>query len=569
MSPVGDTQLLRGGRVANKQKKREAQDRVLALISQGATVEDACKQVNRHRQTFYAWCKDEEWFLRRYEALKQMDPDLSDDDFVKFRQTYFGFSTPGHQQRIVDVIESAEPGSITMILLPPGGGKTTVLGDYYNYKLAYNPNWRFCVISESQFHSRKILGNVANRMTDRNIWPAYIDRFGPFKANDRDIQRKWGADAIQLVNADSGERDYSIESKGAGTSIYGGSFDDIILDDIQSHEKLNTTDKLIGYFQNTLYSRVMRANTKGRIFIVGTRQGQGDFYEELLRLDIVDQLVKIPALDEHGNSYFPPRQSGNDIIGFSEEDLKKIRGIVGEDGWSRQFMQEPVSKRSQSFSPAMIEKCRNKDRGIDPFRVPGVLRIASLDPALGGHAVFTVAGMDYEKLYLLDGRNEEGLARYEDMWEIMEELTKIWQPSIWIIEGNAIQGGIARGDQVQNMAEKYGFSIQVHQTNRNKMDDIIGVKSMAGTFLRGEIDIPDGDDGARSTFAPLVSELLSWREDVPTKMLRQDEVMALWFIHLHWYRMKSTLANRIDRRMNIGGLPWRTGGLPGYGRKSA
>ena len=557
--PVGSTQLVQGPPAVKKQKQREAQDRVLSLISQGSNVTDACKQVGRRRETFYIWCRDHEWFRQRYEDIKSMDTEsMADDDFAKFRLTYFGFATPGHQQKIVDVIEEAKEGSITMVLLPPGGGKTTVLTDYYNYKLGYDPNWRFCVISEGQFLARKILSNVANRMTDRSLYPAYIDRFGPFKANDRDIQRKWGADAIQHVQASSGERDYSLEAKGAGTAIYGGSFDDIILDDIQSRQTLSRTESLLEYFQNTLYSRVMRANTKGRIFIIGTRQGPGDIYEELLKLDIVDQLVKIPALDERGESYYPPRKSNGMTIGYSNEELEKTRKVVGEEAWSRQYMQEPVSKRSQTFTPSMIELCLDKTRGIDPQNPPGIYRLAALDPALAGHSVFRVAAYDAERMYLLDGRNEEGLARYEDMWDIIENLTIKWRPQVWIIEGNAIQGGIAKSDRMVHMGEKYGFGIVAHQTGRNKMDDIIGVASMAGSFLRKEINIPDGDNESRDCFRQLRAELEAWRPDIPTKMLRQDEVMCLWFLHLHWQRMKTNLASQINRHMNIGGLPWRS-----------
>lgn len=559
--PVGDTQLVSGLPAVKQQKKREAQDRVLALLSQGINVVDACKQVGRRRETFYRWCHEEDWFQDRANAVRTLDPEI-ETDFTKFRMTYFGFTTPSHQKRIIDVIEAAEPRSINMILLPPGGGKTTVLEDWYNYILGENPNRRIAVISETRDLGRKILRNVANRMIDRTLYPAYIDRYGPFKPADRELNKPWNSDFITHAQASSGERDYSFEVKGAGSSIYGSSFDDIILDDIQSIKSLQKTQTLLDYFRQTLFSRIMRANSTGRIFIIGTRIGPGDFYEELLKDDIVTNLVKIPAMDEHGHSYFPKQHVPGGEIGFSEEDLSRVRDVVGPEAWSRQYMQEPVSKRGQTFTASMIDKCLDDMRGISPNNPPGMYRIAALDPALAGHSVFRVASYDYDKLYLLDGRNEEGLARYEDMWDIIEQLTIKWQPQAWVIEGNAIQSGIAKSDRILNMSEKYGFSILSHQTGRNKMDDTIGVASMAGTFLRGELSIPYGDDEARQSFNILVNELKAWRPDVPTKLLRQDEVMCLWFLHLQWQRMRSNLASQINRNLNVGGLPWRSGFRP-------
>ncbi len=558
--PVGSVQLVKGTPAQKQRKKRDAQDRVLSLLSQGVSVSDAMKQVSRTRDCYYRWQKEEDWFLDRSRAIRAMSPQPDDEDFVRFRYTYFGFTTPSHQQRIVDVIKSAEPRSINMILLPPGGGKTSVLEDFYNYKLAHDPNWRFCVISETRDLGRKILRNVSNRMVDQTLNAAYIEQFGPFKAPDREMNRPWNSDLITHVQANSGERDYSLEVKGAGSSVYGSSFDDIILDDIQSLKTLTKTKALLDYFKQTLFSRVMRANSTGRIFIIGTRIGPGDFYEELLRQDVVTNLVKIPALDEHGHSYFPKTDVGEGVqIGFSETDLKRVEHVVGPEAWSRQYMQEPVSTRGQTFTTKMVDDAKDHTRGItdgaDP-NAPGMFRIASLDPALAGHAVFRVAGFDYNRLYLLDGANREGLARYEEMWDEIDRLSAKWHPQIWIIEGNAVQSGIARSDTIQDLARKHGFSIVSHQTGRNKQDEVIGVASMAGSFLRGEISIPWGTAEAEQEFAQLCSELQAWRPDVPTKLLRQDEVMALWFLHLHWQKMKSQLANRIDRRVVTKALPW-------------
>ena len=211
----------------------------------------------------------------------------------------------------------------------------------------------------------------------------------------------------------------------------------------------------------------------------------------------------------------------------------------------------------------MILKClRPEPRDRDQGRTRDLSnRFAG--PCLAGHSVFRVASYDYEHLYLLDGRNEAGFARYEQMWDIIEELSIKWRPQTWIIEGNAIQGGIARSDRIRELADRHGFTIQTHQTGKNKMDDTIGVASMAGTFLRGALSIPFGDDGAQKNFALLIDELKAWRSDVPTKMLRQDEVMALWFLHLHWQRVRIQLATPLGRRINVGGLPWKPAGYPG------
>ena len=272
-----DTQFGRGN---PELKKREAQDRVLALLAQGVTVTAAMQQVGRIPNTFQKWCDREPWFMDRANSLRSRDDEAS--EFVTSRKLYLGFDTPWHQQKIVDAIEAAEPRSITMILLPPGAGKTSVLEDWYCLRLAEDPNYRIAVISETRDLGRKILRTVSNRMTDRSLNAAYIDQYGPFKPPDREFNAPWNADILTHVGAKSGERDYSMEVKGAGSSIFGSSFDLIVLDDIQSEKTLGKTDILLRYFRQTLYSRIMRANTTGRIVIVGTRQGPGDFYEELL-----------------------------------------------------------------------------------------------------------------------------------------------------------------------------------------------------------------------------------------------------------------------------------------------
>ena len=556
--PRGDTQVATGSPSQLKAKRREAQDRVILLLASGASVTEAMAQVQRRPQTYYNWCKAEPWFRDRAEQVRNRTPN-EEVGFIDFRRTYFGNPTPWHQEQIVRAIEGAADGTVTMILLPPGGGKTTVLEDWFNYTLAENPNYRIAVVSETATLGKKILGNVQNRMTDETLCPSYIRQFGPFKASDRTQNRPWNATFFTHVQADSGERDYSMEVKGAGAAIYGSSFDLILCDDIQSAETLTRTEALMTYFTNTLYSRVMRANTTGKIVIIGTRQGQGDIYEELLKIDgLVDNLIQIPALDDEGNSYFPRREYDGVELGFTNEMLDKIRRIVGPLAWSRQYMQQPISKHGQTFSQRIVEQCLDELRGINlgTDENPGLYRVASIDPALAGHCVFRIASFDFEDLYLLDGLNFSGYERYDQIWDQMEAFTIKWRPQAWVIEGNAIQGGIAKSDRVTQMAEKYGFLVLPHQTGKNKQDEQIGVASMASTFMAKHVHIPYGTQEARENFQPMIDQLQRWRPDIPTKLLIQDEVMALWFIHLFWQKYRAKFAVRVATNVNRGGLPW-------------
>lgn len=561
-----------------KSKKREAQDRVLSLLARGHTVTEAIRTVGRTRQCYYDHWMKEPWFADRANALRGQ-AERGETPFVEFRRIYFDMPTPWHQQRIIDAIQSAPERSITMILAPPGGGKTSVMEDYFCWLLANDPNFRICLVSKTQALGKKILGRIQNRMVDRGLYGAFIDRYGPFRPEGRERNVTWNKTQMTLVRMNSGERDYSMEVLGVGGQIYGSQYDLIVFDDVQDtgNNAPATVDHLVDYFRQDVFTRITRANSTGKIVIVGTRVGPGDFYERLMNeLDeTAMHVVKIPALIEHPEregtvtSYFPPTTlSDGRKLGFSLDDLERIRFVQGEEVWSRNYMQEPVSKRGQTFTDHMIEDAKDFSRSITSER-PGMFTLGSLDPSLSGFASFKIASYDYERLFLLDGRNEGAVGRYEELYDMVETLSARWLPQAWIIEGNAIQKGLLRDDRLLDLSKKYGFLVLSHQTGRNKQDTTIGVASMAGAFRRGEIRIPWADDQSQATFSQLCKELKAWRPDVPTRMLRQDEVMALWFLYVHWQRARDDLAVKLSDHLRARGLPFRPTNYRYAGRQVA
>lgn len=454
---------------------------------------------------------------------------------------------------------------------------TTTLEDYICYKLGpVDPNLRFCILSEAQSHARKIIGRISRRMTDRVLNPNYIDMFGPFKPPDREQQKPWNADQITIVHNTSDERDPSVEVKSAGSAIYGARYDVIVLDDIQSTKNINQTPQLLEYFRQDVLTR---AGQTGKIIIIGTRVGPGDFYEKLLEEIPEINLVLITALDDQGRSNFPEVEAPDGRkIGWGEPALAKRRAMVGEETWFRVYMQQPQSAAGAVFTTEVIDQAKDKTRTIwlpedrngtkQRPPVPGLDVIGMLDPALAGHCVHRIASYDFEHFYLMDGRNSKGLTRYSQIWDLIEELTIKWHPSVWVIEGNSLQGGIITDDRLVEMEEKYGFRVEAHQTGKNKADETIGVASMEGAFKRREISIPWGDAETRENFAALPVELDKWRSDIPTKYLTQDEVMALWFGYLYWQRVRATLAVKVNQRVITRGLPYTPTAYP-YARSNA
>jgi hypothetical protein len=545
-------------------------ERALSYLAQGMSGAETMRMLNRHPNTYSMWRKQSADFRKRSEAIMARnhgsvrveleavgdEKPLDTRSLAGFRKHYFGYDTYPHQQQMVDAIENASPGSTTMILMPPEWMKTTTLEDYVCKVLAEEPNKRICDLSEALDHAEKCLGRIQRRMTDRTIAEQYIDDFGPFKSPERAAQKVWNKYAIQLLRSTHDERDYSLACRGGTSRIYGSRYDLIILDDIQSRGSLGSTETLVGLFRQDWRTRVSKT---GKIIIIGTRVGRGDFYEELLRLELVDTLVKIPALDltkplgqqsnfpavldEHGDRAY---SASGDPLGWSDEELAKRAHDMGPDIWERVYMQSGRASGAGSFREDIIERCFDDDRdcGGRSRAHRGTGRISGIDPALGGYCALISCSYDAGALYLEGIRNVPGLNRTEEIFQLVEEETIEHLPDYWVWETNSQQKGYAHDDRNFELRDKYGFTILEHHTGTNKLDEKIGVASMASAFSRGEIRLPGTPEG-RKIMEPLVSQLLDWRVGVPAKLLRQDMVMALWFVYLRWQNMRATLQQDI------------------------
>lgn len=564
---------------AQRARARAERNRVsfLNYLTAGCTVADACEKVGINPSTYTQWRKRHEDFRLQVDRVRSgTAPDIDvDTDFITRRRYYFGYETFTHQKQIVAAMEDTPEGGITMILLPPEAGKTTLITDWVSDRVAYHPNDRILYVSETadaQSPAVKVLGNIKDRMVD----PSYDDpdttyeahipewhaKFGPFHDEALDRNKPWNMRYCKVHKA-SGRKDYTFQCAGWRSKVYGARTDWLILDDIQSAEGIGDTGRILDRLRKTFFNRVGK---KGKTVIIGTRVGVDDVYERLAA-EVPERMIRviqIPALDAHGNSYCPEM--------WPEEDLENKRAIVGEEAWLTAYMMQPQAAGATTFTEDMLDAARDPDLQYGVRQDIVSLTISGLDPALGGGNALVVAQTNAKRFNVLAVQVDYGLARNEDIFAVIRSMCR-YRFTELVVEKNSQQRGIARDDRLREMAKIYGFRITEHETGSNKWDFIFGVGAMASGFILGEIRFPDKTPACRKAMDALRTELLAWRPNVDPKLLRQDLVMALWFTWLGWTRkrkkQKRDENHGEDGRWKMRGTPWRPGDMTGrWGRGS-
>lgn len=456
------------------------------------------------------------------------DGPLSWHGFGGFRKVFFGMDTHWFQRQIVDILEASDPGTVTLVLLPPEHGKTSLLEDWLGYKLAVEPEFRCVYASEKQAHARKVIKRIKNRMHPDGPCSAYVERFGPFvpQTGEDAHPQPWSQDYFDVWRRSaSDERDYNMVGLGFGSAVAGTRCDLLVLDDVQSLKSLNWTDKLVDEFRQDWLSR---PGSRGRTVILGTRVGEGDFYERIMELELVDHLVKYPAIDGEGRYLWPER--------YSVKDYERMRRNVGESAWARNYQQQPAAAGDRTFAQAEL------DGASDPLlrhaRRPEHLTIRSCivghDPGFGTNAVF-VAGVTDDRFVALDWRVDKGLTSTAQMAQVIDDTMAHWlgqgvRPAHLVVEDKYVGQGFFADEAFLDLTRKYGCSMSGHRTGYSKYDDDLGVAAMARSFRVGEIVLPGADDpDTLRARAALDAELAAWRPNVKGTKLRQDLVMAMWF----------------------------------------
>ena len=554
-----DPEQFREARAAGK---RERQTRFLELIRTGTRKYAAAKEVGISPNTYRWWVKYDENFAGDLEDAvdaavhaRSFGLDPSDDkyvpDFEDFRLYFFGMESADHHLQIIDALENAGPDDWTLILMPPDSGKTTVVKDWICWKWAEDPDHRVMYVGEkddSNSTPTKVMMDIKERLTDPEYRDAqakypvrideYISTYGPFRVPSEDTNRPWKQSAIKIHKAGGGAF-YSLETASYLSRVLGARVDAIIFDDVQSEQTLNQTDKILDKIQGVFASRYDRV--KGKVLFIGNAVGAGSVYEKMIKEGMINTVIIIPAIGEDGQSFWPDR--------WPIDSLQRRRQLVGESRWLANYQQQPRSPGSVVFAPEIFDLAKDQEMTVTnsstiwrASRHSDALEIvAGIDPAISGECSITVAAFTNDKMTILDQDILANPGTTEAIFERIRYMTK-HRFNRLVFEYNAQQKGIGRDARLEKIAEKAGFVIEPHETGANKRDVNYGVSAMASSFIRREIIIPWGDERTRARMKPLEDQLVAWRPEIPTKLLKQDAVMSMWFTWLWWERHRQFMS---------------------------
>lgn len=559
---------------------------ILQLLSDGHTVESACKALGKSRSTYGSHRKNDPVFAAKADAaIAKAKGDASElildevPDFPEFCEL-LGMPLSTHQLQWYDLLEGREPRDLheamvyepgdpdlLVVNTPPFHAKSTTLTrNYCAWRIYKNPAVRIILVSKKAGLAEQFLGGIKQLLTHpqyEEIW----SKFGPPAGWDHNSQ-SWKQNLIYVSDdvRPPDEKDPTVQALGIGGSIYGARADLIILDDCVDNTNAHDYEKQVHWIESEVLNRVPDG---GKLIVIGTRMAPKDLYGELR--------AKKPEVDEDdpdeepgGWTYFAqpailePADKVEDWVTLWPKSPKPIhpdrRGTVPDENglyeawngrrlnkkrrqitdparWARVFMQASVAA-DQMFQPDDVNACvQPRSPGIIPNDpkigreggMSGLRILAGLDPAAGGCTAMVCYGVDINtgKRWIIDVFNKARTSN-EELEATVFEWTETYGIQEWRVESNAFQSHLVNDIRISKWMAQRGVLWQSHTTGRNKHDADLGVAAMASLFRHRLISLPRT---TKESVRALVEQLTTWAPELP-KGHKTDTVMALWFAEL-------------------------------------
>lgn len=291
-----------------------------------------------------------------------------------------------------------------------GHGKTWFFAKAYPLWLTYRANSpiNICLISFAQAQSTRLVTDIKHEL-ERN---PHLQFLKP------SLTDTWGKTQLMTNYA-------SIVSESFGSSVRGGHFDFLIVDDaVKDYAGMSREDQ-IDFFSGVLLPTL---NPNGTIVVVGTPVDKQDLIHHLEK-NPAYVVRKYPAIINN-QPLWPER--------YSLEMLNQMKTEMGSTKFSREFLLEVIDEETALFKENWIKTTT---------QIPDGLKIyVGIDLAIGqrpdsDYFAEVVVGVDNAKnLFVLKAMH--GRYTLQQQIDLIKAVNDEYHPVKIVIEGNAFQSAL-------------------------------------------------------------------------------------------------------------------------------
>jgi len=526
--------------------------------------------------------------IRALSAPKTDKPDRV-PDFLPWRSLHCAYIDP-RQAKVVravnnwfqrDAYAKLQAHNRLIMVLPPGHIKTTFFGiEHSTWAINRDRNVRILNIQKNEQEAAKVIAAVQERLTDHDYYASLaarlvaqgeepvldpIIRYGGkagFKPKTYREGEKWGTYGFQVSQRTSGEKDFTMQAKGAGSQIQGIRADKIILDDIQDPARISptNTDQMLEWFRRVILGRVYDWQ---QVVILANLFHPADFASRIIEEYPDWPVIRYPAItDEEAHTVLCPEV-------WTYDGLVSKRKEVGESIWHYTWMQREGTFEDAVFTREKLLEARNRDYVIGkvPEQVTHVF--LGCDPAISQFCAICAWGLDVRTgvRYLIDIFNQDKMRTFAAIQAKILDFVGLYAPRTVAIEMNNLQGSISNDPEFVRDCRSYGARVVTYQTRtemgaRREADDF-DISSIGALFDSDLVVLPYGDSSSEKIVDAYIAQLLEWRPGV--KYLTRDMVMATLFAECEARTTYLQERNRDRNKKAVNRAPaWAKNSLGGW-----
>lgn len=251
-------------------------------------------------------------------------------DFKYFFEAVLGYRLEWFHEEWVEMIERFRR---VCIVAPRQHGKTTLVAAYFVWKMLFNKDKRFLVVSDALKQAMDVLKTIKEIINSNRLTKVLIPTTRDNTWSKTEIETTTGCRLVVRANNEK---------------IRGGSYDFVYCDEAGEYK-----DKSI-FYSVILPTTIAR---KGKVIVTGTPTSKRDLLSELAREGSGFIYKVYRAVDSNGNPLWRWK--------YPKEELERMRQSIPAMSWEREFMCNPVGDETTLFPFELIEPALDPERGFE------------------------------------------------------------------------------------------------------------------------------------------------------------------------------------------------------------